>query len=219
MNDQSFSTPIVSTRQIWTDGLWQRNAGLVQLLGLCPLLAVTTHLAYGLGLGLATTAVMLVTSLTVSLLRGFIASEIRLAVYVLIIAGTVTVIERLLQAWALPLYQALGIFLPLIVTNCAILARAETFAARQPPAAAVSDALATGIGFTLVLLVLGGIRELVGQGTLFDRLDLVLGGWASALRLETPLFDGVLIGLLAPGAFITLGLLIAAHRALSERRR
>ncbi|MEM9532331.1 MAG: electron transport complex subunit E [Pseudomonadota bacterium] len=219
MNDQGFSTPSSSTRQIWADGLWQRNAGLVQLLGLCPLLAVTTHLAYGLGLGLATTAVMLVTSLTVSLLRGFIASEIRLAVYVLIIAGTVTVIERLLQAWALPLYQALGIFLPLIVTNCAILARAEIFAARQPPAAAVTDALATGIGFTLVLVVLGGVRELVGQGTLFDRLDLVLGAWSAALRLEIPIYDGVLIGLLAPGAFITLGLLIAAHRALSHRQR
>ncbi len=203
----------------WRDGIWSNNPGLVQLLGLCPLLAVTTHVAYGLGLGLATTAVMAVSSAVVSLTRRLVSAEIRIAVFVLIIATAVTVAERLLMAWAFELYAALGIFLPLIVTNCAILARAEAFASRQPVGPALLDGISMGLGFTLALVCMGAVRELLAYGTLFDRLELLLGPAASALQITVFSADGLLLAALAPGAFLTLGLLVAGHRALSQRSR
>ncbi len=202
----------------WKDGLWHNNPGLVQLLGLCPLLAVTTHFAYGLGLGIATTAVMALSSAAVSLTRHWVSGEIRIAVFVLIIATAVTLAERLLMAWAFNLYSALGIFLPLIVTNCAILARAEAFASRQPLGPAVLDGVFMGAGFTLALLAMGAVRELLAYGTVLDRMELIFGSGAAAL--ETVVIDskGMLLAALPPGAFLTLGLLVAGHRALQTRK-
>ncbi|MFK7958399.1 MAG: electron transport complex subunit E [Lysobacterales bacterium] len=201
----------------WKDGLWHNNPGLVQLLGLCPLLAVTTHVAYGLGLGIATTAVMVLSSAAVSIMRRWINAEIRIAVFVLIIATAVTLAERLFMAWAFSLYSALGIFLPLIVTNCAILARAEAFASRQPLGPSVADGLFMGAGFTLALVTMGAVRELIAQGTLLDRMELLFGPGAAALEITLLESDGMLLAALPPGAFMALGLLVAAHRALQAR--
>ncbi len=208
-----------STREIWLDGLWRNNAGLVQLLGLCPLLAISTTVAAGLGLGLATTAVLCLTGLLVSGLRGLIGAEIRIPVYVVIIAGAVSAVELSMHAFAYPMYRALGIFLPLIVTNCAILGRAEAFASRHPPLAALSDALATGLGFTAVLVALSAVRELIGRGTLLAQLELLLGPGAAGLELSLEgFYPGFLLALLPPGAFICLGLLVAGKRHFDARR-
>lgn len=203
---------------IWRQGLWKNNPGLVQLLGLCPLLAVTNTAINGLGLGLATLFVLVCSNLAVSLLRGSLQPEIRIPAFVLIIATLVTVVDLSLQAWLHELSRTLGIFVPLIVTNCTILARAEAFASRQPPLAAVHDGLAQGIGFGLVLIALGAGRELIGQGTLFAGAELLLGPWASGLSVQImPEGFGLLLALLPPGAFIGLGLLVALRQHLIHR--
>lgn len=206
-------------QDIAAEGLWRNNAGLVQLLGLCPLLAVTSSVVNGLGLGLATTATLVVSGLTVSAVRGLVRPEIRIPVFVLVIACTVTAIELLMSAWLHDLYKVLGIFIPLIVTNCAIMGRAEAFASRNPVPAAVLDGLMMGLGFTGVLVALGALRELAGHGTLLDHAELLLGPLGEGLRLELiPGYRGFLVAVLPPGAFIGLGLLIALKNVIDARR-
>ena len=206
-------------RKIFSDGVWQQNTGLVVLLGLCPLLAVTGTVVNAIGLGLATTLTLVFSNLAVSLVRGVLRPEIRIPAYVLIIASVVTVIQLLMQAWFHDLYRVLGIFIPLIVTNCAIIGRAEAFASRNPPLAAAIDGLATGLGFCLALLLLGAIREIIGQGTLFSQAHLLFGEMGRHLELTLlPDHPGFLLAMLPPGAFIGLGLLIAARSWLDKRK-
>lgn len=217
----SSAKPITpDTRAIWREGLWLNNAGLAQLLGLCPLLAVSSTVSSALGLALATLVTLVVSSSLVCLSRRWVRTEIRIAVFVMIIATTVSSIEMLMQAFAFSLYQTLGIFVPLIVTNCAILGRAEAFASRQPLPATLHDALATGIGFGALLLIMGAIREALGHGSLFRNMDQLLGQWASGwtLQLTDPATGGFLLALLPPGAFLILGGLIAARNLINARQ-
>jgi len=198
------------TATIWRDGLSANNPALVQLLGLCPLLAVTNTAINGLGLGLATLGVLVASNLTVSAARHWIAPEVRMPAFVLIIATLVTVVDLVMQAWFSGLSRTLGIFIPLIVTNCTILGRAEAFASRRPMGDALVDGLAQGLGFALVLVALGAARELVGSGTLLADAHLLLGEWARVLEFRLlPDGSGLLLAILPPGAFIGLGLMIA----------
>ncbi|MEJ8567391.1 electron transport complex subunit E [Elongatibacter sediminis] len=207
-----------SLQNIFLDGVWRQNTGLVVLLGLCPLLAVTNTVINGLGLGLATILTLVCSNLAVSLSRGILRPEIRIPAYVIIIASVVTVIQMTMQAWWHDLYLALGIFIPLIVTNCAIIGRAEAFAARNPPLASMVDGLATGLGFCLTLVALGALRELAGRGTLMSQASLLFGDAAEHWRIDViPGHPGFLLALLPPGAFIGLGLLVAARNALNGR--
>ena len=208
----------MNARQIFIDGLWRQNTGLVVLLGLCPLLAVSGTAVNGIGLGLATTLTLVCSNVAVSLSRRLLRPEIRIPAYVLIIASVVTTIQLLMQAWFHDLYRVLGIFIPLIVTNCAIIGRAEAFASRNPPLPSALDGLATGLGFALTLVTLGAFRELVGYGTLFRQARLLFGDLGEALQLTViPDHPGFLLALLPPGAFIALGLLIAGRNWLSSR--
>ena len=201
------------------DGLWHNNAGLVQLLGLCPLLAVTTSAINGLGLGLATTLTLVTTNTTVSLSRKLIRPEVRIPVFVLLIASVVTVIELGMNAWFHDLYKILGIFIPLIVVNCNIIGRAEAFASKHSVDRAFLDGLAMGLGFTLVLVTLGGLRELIGHGTLFAQAQLMFGEPGRALSLTLiENYRGFLLAILPPGAFMGLGLIIAARNLINARR-
>jgi electron transport complex protein RnfE len=198
-------------------GLWKNNPALVQLLGLCPLLAVTGTVVNGLGLGLATTLVLLGSNITVSLVRNFVPNEIRIPIFVMVIAAFVTVVELVMHAYTFELYQALGIFIPLIVTNCAIIGRAEAYASKNPVQFAAFDGLAMGIGFTIILVVLGGMRELLGYGTLLSGADLLLGDWAKALEIQMFTTDAnFLLAILPPGAFLGMGLLIAAKNIIDD---
>lgn len=212
--------PIASDLQrIFVEAFWRQNTGLVVLLGLCPLLAVSSTVVNGLGLGLATTLVLLVSNLSVSLMRGLLRPEIRIPAFVLIIASAVTAVDLVMQAWFHDLYRVLGIFIPLIVTNCAIIGRAEAFASRHRPLAAGVDGLGTGLGFCLTLVLLGAFRELAGHGTLLAGAQMMFGTAGEALRLEViPGHPGFLLAVLPPGAFIGLGLLIAARNAMLQRR-
>ncbi len=206
-------------RTVWLDGLWHKNPALVQLLGLCPLLAISTTAVNGLGLGLATMATVTLSNLLVSTLRHWLIQEIRIPVFVILIAGTVTCIDLIMNAWWHELYLTLGIFIPLIITNCAILARAESFASRNNTGLSVVDGLATGAGFALVLTALGGIRELVGQGTLLADADLLFGPIAANWQLTlTENYGGLLVALLPPGAFIILGLMLAARNLIAAQQ-
>jgi electron transport complex protein RnfE len=209
----------VTYRQIFSNGLWHQNTGLVVLLGLCPLLAVSGTVVNALGLGLATTLTLVFSNLSVSLARPLLREEIRIPAYVIIIAAVVTVIQLLMQAWFHDLYLVLGIFIPLIVTNCAIIGRAEAFASRNAPPAAVVDGLATGLGFCISLVALGALREILGYGTLLSQADLLFGDWGSRIQL-TLVSDhpGFLLAILPPGAFIGLGLLIAGRNWLEAHR-
>jgi electron transport complex protein RnfE len=209
-------------RSLFHNGLIKQNAGLVQLLGLCPLLAISNTLVNALSLGLATMLVMATASGAVSGVRHFVPHEIRIPVFVLIIAALVTVVDLVMHAYVHPLYLVLGIFIPLITTNCIVLARADAFASKNRPLHSVVDAVAMGLGLTLVLVVLGGARELAGQGTLFSGIDLVFGEEAKQFVLHVlPGYQGFLLAILPPGAFIALGLLIALHnwnKARAEQR-
>lgn len=207
-------------RQIIIDGLWKNNSALVQLLGLCPLLAVTSTATNALGLGFATTLVLILTNTTVSLLRRWIPTEIRIPIYVMIIASVVSAVQMLINAFAIGLYQSLGIFIPLIVTNCIVIGRAEAFASRQPVALAALDGLSIGLGASATMLVLGGLREIIGNGTLFAGADDLLGSWAKVLRIDLFHTDmPFLLALLPPGAFIGLGLLLAVKYVIDEKRK
>jgi electron transport complex protein RnfE len=206
--------------QIARDGLWENNPALAQLLGLCPLLAVSGTVVNAVGLGIATTLVLVATNLTVSLIRNVVPQEVRIAVFVLIIAAFVTVVELVMNAYFHPLYKVLGIFVPLIVTNCAIIGRAEAFASRHAPDRALLDGLAMGIGFTLALMTLGALREVLGHGTLFGGAQLMLGSWAAGLELEViHHYRGFLLAVLPPGAFFGLGLLVAIKNMIDQRRK
>ena len=204
--------------QIIKEGLWKNNPALVQLLGLCPLLAVTNTVINGLGLGLATILTLVASNGIISMLRHQIPDEARLPVFVLIIASIVTDIELSMNAWFHELYLILGIFIPLIVTNCSIIARAEAFAARNPVTPSLLDGLMMGIGFTAVLVLLGGMRELLGQGTLFSQAHLMFGEGARGLTITViDNYRGFLIAILPPGAFIGLGLIVALKNVIDAR--
>lgn len=209
-----------SYKDIARAGLWQSNPGLVQLLGLCPLLATSSTLTSALGLGLATMLVLASTNGVISLFRQHIPNEIRIPVFVMIIAAVVTAIELLMHAFTFALYQSLGIFIPLIVTNCVVIGRAEAFASKNNVLPSVFDGLMMGAGFCAVLAALGAIREILGQGTLFDGADLLFGAWAASLRVELYQSDShFLLAILPPGAFMVLGCLIAAKNALDARQK
>ncbi|SUI56856.1 Electron transport complex protein rnfE [Shewanella putrefaciens] len=205
-------------REIAWQGLWKNNPGLVQLLGLCPLLAVTATITNALGLGIATMLVLIGSNILVSLVRDYVPKEIRIPVFVMIIAALVTTVQLLINAYAYGLYLSLGIFLPLIVTNCIIIGRAEAFASRNNAFSAAFDGLMMGLGFTLVLAVLGATRELLGQGTLFDGADQLLGPWAKSLTIHVWQVDTpFLLAMLPPGAFIVMGLLIALKNVIDKK--
>lgn len=206
-------------KELTLQGLWTNNPALVQLLGLCPLLAVTSTVTNALGLGLATLLVLVGSNVTVSLVRDWVPKEIRIPVFVMVIATFVTVMQLLMNAYVYGLYQSLGIFIPLIVTNCAIIGRAEAYASKNPWQKSAFDGLMMGLGFTLVLVLLGAIREIIGNGTLFDSADLLLGAWASELRIELVQFDyPLLLAILPPGAFIVMGFIIAGKNWFDQRQ-
>lgn len=205
-------------RKITLDGLWHNNPALVQLLGLCPLLAVTGSVVNAIGLGLATTVVLVGSNLTVSLFRHQVPEAVRLPIFVMIIAAFVTAIELLMQALTYELYLILGIFIPLIVTNCAIMGRADAFASRNPVPAAVTDGLMMGVGFTLVLVLLGAMREALGAGTLFSNMHLLFGDMARDWQITlVEDYRGFLFAALPPGAFVGMGLLIALKNLIDAK--
>jgi len=206
-------------KEILSNGVWKQNTGVVQLLGMCPLLAVSSSVVNGVSLGLATAVVMALSGAALSPIRSFIPNEIRIPVFILIIAVLVTVVQYLMNAYMYALYMVLGIFIPLIVTNCIVLARIEAFASKNPVASSAVDGLAMGLGLTLVLAILGGIREIIGKGTLFSGLDLALGEVAKDWVLHViPNYKGFLLAILPPGAFIGLGCLIAGKNWLNLRK-
>ena len=203
---------------ILKNGLYDNNQAFVALLGLCPLLAVSNTVINSLGLGIATTFTLIASNLIISLLRNLIPNEIRLPLFVLIIACIVTIVELLMKAWFYELYKILGIFIPLIVTNCVILGRAEMFASKNPPEKAWQDGFAMGLGFTAALLLLGGMREILGTGMLFSHADLMFGEMAKNWQITVfKNYSGMLLAILPPGAFIGLGLLIALQNVLNEK--
>ena len=206
--------------EITKDGLWKNNPALVQLLGLCPLLAVTGTVVNAIGLGLATTLVLLGSNVAVSLIRNFVPETVRLPAFVMIIASFVTCAELLMQAYTYELYEILGIFIPLIVTNCAILGRADAFASKNPVLPSALDGFMMGLGFTLVLLLLGAIREIIGQGTLFSGMELLFGEGAATWHIEIFTdYPDFLFAVLPPGAFVAMGLIIALKNIVDERLR
>lgn len=210
----------VNYKEIVWNGLWKNNAGIVALLGLCPLLAVSTSVVNGVGLGIATIMVMTCSNAIVSLVRQWVPGEIRIPVYILIIAVLVTVIDLAMNAYVQALYLVLGIFVPLIVVNCNVLGRAEAFASKNPVFPAMVDGFMVGLGLTLILAVLGGMREILGKGTLLSGIDLAFGASAKAWVITViPDYHGFLLAILPPGAFIGLGLLIAGKNWLDQRQR
>ena len=204
-----------SYSKIARDGLWDNNGVLVMILGMCPTMAMTTSATNGLGMGLATAAVMAASSLLVAMFRGYITQEVRIPVYILIVAAMVTLVDLVMNAWMHELYKVLGLFIPLIVSNCLPLARLEAFAAKEPVLPSLADGVFMGIGFTLALTAIGAFREIIGSGTLFADAHLLLG---PAFRfLETrvlPPDTGVLVMILPPGGFLATGLLIAGKRMI-----
>jgi electron transport complex protein RnfE len=205
-----------SLAQQLQNGLWRDNPGLVQLLGLCPLLAVTTTLVNGVGLGIATLFVLTLSNGLVAATRRWILPEIRIPIYVLIIASLVTCIELIIKAWFPALDRSLGIFIPLIVTNCAIVARAEIFASRNPVLASLVDGIGMGAGFALLLMAIGAFRELIGQASILSRLDLLFGG--DPMTVLSFADDGFLLAILPPGAFFSLALAVAGKNFLDRKR-
>ena len=205
-------------RDLSLQGLWKNNPALVQLLGLCPLLAVTATFINGLGLGIATLLVLVGSNVTVSLVRNIVRNEIRIPVFVMIIASFVTIVQLLMNDYTYDLYLALGIFIPLIVTNCAIIGRAEAFASKNAPLAAAYDGVMMGLGFTAVLVVLGGMREILGAGTLFAGADRLFGDIATNWTITLFETDApFLLAILPPGAFWGMGLLIAIKNIIDAK--
>lgn len=199
------------------EGLWTNNMVFSQMLALCPLLAVTGTATNGLGMGLATIAVLMLSGATVSLFRNIITPEVRIPDFVLIIASVVTLVDMSMNAWMHELYKVLGLFIPLIVTNCAILGRAESFASKNGVVPALYDGLMMGLGFTMVLVVLGALREILGSGTLFANAALLLGdGFAFLETTLIPDYRGFLLFALPSGGFIALGFILAGKRLLDR---
>lgn len=216
MTDENKAESLTITK----NGLWNNNVALVQLLGLCPLLAVTGTVVNGLGLGIATLMTLVLSNSTVSLIRPWLKTEIRIPVFVLIIASIVTTIELIMNAWFHDLYLVLGIFIPLIVTNCSIIARAEAYASKNNLLNSALDGFMMGLGFTLVLVVLGGMRELIGFGTLMTNAHLMFGSAGEAMTIIfSEDYPGFLLAVLPPGAFIGLGLLIAIKNIIDKRQK
>ena len=208
-----------SYRDLTIDGLWKNNPAFVQLLGLCPLLAVSNTVINALGMGLATILVLTGSNFVVSLIRHRTRAEIRIPIFVMVIAALVTAVELLMNAYLHQLYLVLGIFIPLITTNCIILGRAEAFASKNDVARASFDGFIMGVGFAAALVALGGLRELLAQGTLLDGAELMFGSAAESWTMTLiPNFHGLLLAALPPGAFIGLGLLIAAKNGLDRRQ-
>lgn len=205
-------------KTLLVNGLWKNNSALVQLLGLCPLLAVTSTATNALGLGLATTLVLTCTNSAISASRRWVKPEIRIPIYVMIIAAVVSCVQMLINAYAYGLYQSLGIFIPLIVTNCIVVGRAEAVASKSKVPLAALDGFATGMGATSAMFVLGSLREIIGNGTIFNGADQLLGPWAKVLRVEVVHFDSpMLLAMLPPGAFIGLGLMLAGKYIIDQK--
>jgi Na+-translocating ferredoxin:NAD+ oxidoreductase subunit E len=208
----------MSYKAIMKDGLWDQNIVFTQLLGMCPTMAVTTSGTNGLGMGLATTAVLVCSNAIIAALRDFVSHQVRIPVFIVIIATLVTVVDMSLNAWMHGLYQVLGLYIALIVANCAVLGRAEAFAARQPVLASALDGLWMGLGFTLALTAIGLIRELLGVGTLFSQASLLLGPKFAFMEMTVlPNYGGVLMMVLPPAGFLVLGFLLAGKRLLDTR--
>ena len=205
-------------KALWQEGIWHNNVVFSQMLALCPLLAVTGTATNGLGMGLVSLLVFVISNLLVSMLRGVIPSEVRIPAFVMLIATVVTLVDLMMNAWLHELHQVLGLFIPLIVTNCAILGRAEAFAYKNPVLPSIVDGLAMGLGFTLALVMLGAAREIIGSGTLFANADLLLGEMFGFLELTLIAnYDGFLLMILPPGAFLMLGFIVAGKRVLERR--
>lgn len=205
------------TQKLLKNGLWHNNPALVQILGLCPLLAVSNTAINALGLGLATIFVLTLSNTLVSATRHWLRPEIRIPVFVLLIASAVTLCQLIIQAYAHPLYHALGIYLPLIVTNCVIIARAETYAVKNPIPQATLDGFSMGMGFAIILLLLGSIREILTNGTLFSGADILFGEIAKNSTIHIlNLNNGIILAALPPGAFICYGFLIAGKNAIDD---
>ena len=206
-------------KEILHNGVWKQNTGVVQLLGMCPLLAMSSSVVNGVSLGLATAFVMAMSGAAISPIRNYVPNEIRIPVYILIIAVLVTVVQYVMNAYVYALYVVLGIFIPLIVTNCIVLARVEAFASKNPVLPSALDGFAMGLGLTAVLAVLGAMREIVGRGTLLSGIDLALGDMAKDWVIHViPNYKGFLLAILPPGAFIGLGCLIAGKNWLNLRK-
>ncbi len=220
MSEQTQSTFFFQYKQIARDGLWDNNTIFAQMLGLCPLLAVSNSVINALGLGIATTLVLILSNMSVSLIRNIVRPEIRLPVFVVIIASVVTTIELIMHAWFHELYLVLGIFIPLIVTNCAIIARAEAFASKNTIGRSAFDGLMMGLGFTLVLLILGAMREVIGVGTLFANAHIMFGDGMQWLTIEVfSDYEGFLLAILPPGAFIGLAFILATRNFYMQKRK
>ncbi|HTH40965.1 MAG TPA: electron transport complex subunit E [Rhodocyclaceae bacterium] len=203
----------MSYSKIAKDGLWEQNVVFSQLLGMCPTLAVTTSGTNGLGMGLATTAVLAVANMLVSSVRMYVTPQVRIPVYIVLIATLVTVVDLTLNAYLHDLYKVLGMYIALIVANCSVLGRAEAFAAREPVLPSGWDGLFMGLGFTIALTLIGLIREFLGAGTLFSQASLLLGQSFKFLEITAiPNYGGFLMMILPPGGFLVLGCLLAAKR-------
>ncbi len=204
--------------KIIKNGLWNNNQALVALLGLCPLLAVTNNITNAIGLSVATTFVLIASNISVSIFRNYIHKEVRIPIFVLIISSFVTIVELIMQSYFYDLYLILGIFVPLIVTNCIILGRAEAFASKNTFGKSALDGLMIGIGFSIVLIILGAMRELIGSGTLFDQSVLLLGDLGNKLSVTVfKGYQGTLLISLPPGAFIGLGLIVAIKNLIDQK--
>ncbi len=207
-------------KSIIINGLWTNNSSFVQLLGLCPLLAVSNTVVNGVGLGIATILVLIITNTLISALRNYIPHEIRLPIFVLLIACSVSAVEFFIKAYYYDLYMVLGIFIPLIVTNCFVIGRAEAFAIKNTVGHSIVDAISIGIGFTIAIALLAGVREIIGQGTLFANADIMFGESAKFLTITVfENYRGFLLAILPPGAFLVLGLLIAGKNWLESRAK
>jgi electron transport complex protein RnfE len=209
---------MANIKQLARNGLWDNNVVFGQLLAMCPTMAVTSSATNGLGMGLATTAVLTASNVLVASLRNFIPEQVRIPIFVVLIASLVTLVDMALNAWMHDLYKVLGLFIALIVVNCAILGRAEAFASKAPVTDSALDGLFMGLGFTLALTVIGGIREILGSGTLFAQAHLLLGPAFAFLEVELPTAgSGALLMILPPGGFLVLGGLLAGKRTLDQR--
>lgn len=207
--------PAVNYRELFSEGLWNNNVAMSQMLALCPLLAVTTSATNGLGMGLATLIVMISSNLVGSVLRGIITPQVRIPAFIVLIASIVTLVDMWLNAWMHELYKVLGLFIPLIVTNCAILGRVESFASKNKVLPSIVDGLTMGLGFIWVLVVVGGVREILGSGTLFAHASLLLGSHFAWMETTIiPDYQGILLLVLPPGGFLILGFLLFVKRLI-----